>query len=259
MARSLPGRARLRRAARRREADGRAALGPRVLGRRVLGPRVLGPRVLGRRALALAALTLALTGCAGNVPPVNYATTGPDGAQEPASPTQPPGPAEPGSADPEPDAPAETSAPPADADTYELCPEGLADAWLELGGAEAAGVADAVSLADFTIRAVGVGTPPVGSIEVVCSTALEHPNGERTTTLSVLAGPGGIAEIVAAIGVDRGLREEASPQAGAALALVSDDGATRYVLFRPGAPMLAEAGIEPAATSYLLEGTVSTR
>ncbi|KAA6431989.1 hypothetical protein FQ330_09365 [Agrococcus sediminis] len=201
------------------------------------------PRIPLLAAVAAAA-ALALAGCSGNVPPPNYATTAP------------------GADGPTPAAPAPDSAPPATVSdpgtegegstAYDRCPDSLIDAWLRLGDAPS------LTAADLEPVPNGPGDLPTGEVVVVCSVALTDPTGAATHTLSVLEGPGTVPETVAGVAGERGFEEEPA-EGDAALILVSEDAATRYVLHRPGADVLTDGGIESTEDRYLLEGTVATQ
>ncbi|MGC5077855.1 hypothetical protein [Agrococcus sp. DT81.2] len=99
----------------------------------------------------------------------------------------------------------------------------------------------------------------MGQVPVLCSVALTAPDGRAAFTLSVLGGPGTVAEVVGAIAAEQGYVEERSTPPGVALALVSADGGTRYELSLPGDEVLSAAGFEGASTSNLLEGTITQR
>ncbi|UOV99885.1 hypothetical protein [Agrococcus sp. SCSIO52902] len=199
------------------------------------------PRIPLLAAVATAA-ALTLTGCSGNVPPPNYATTAP------------------GADGPSPAAPAPDSAPPVTASdpgaegstAYDRCPDSLIDAWLWLGDDPS------LTAADLEPVPNGPGDLPTGEVVVVCSVALTDPTGAATHTLSVLEGPGTVPETVAGVAGERGFEEEPA-EGDAALILVSEDAATRYVLHRPGADVLTDGGIESTEDRYLLEGTVATQ
>lgn len=136
---------------------------------------------------------------------------------------------------------------------YERCPDELVDAWLELGRA------DGQSAHHLDHSPNGPGDLPIGAVPVICSVALTHADGAAAFTLTVLEGPGTVAELVRAVATEQGYVEEQSARPGAALALVSSDGTTRYELSLPGDDVLTSSGFPSASTSNLLEGTIAHR
>lgn len=134
---------------------------------------------------------------------------------------------------------------------YERCPDELVDAWLDLGRDDGYGAADLERSAN------GPGDLPVGQVTVLCSVALTDPDRGAAFTLSVLASPGAVPEIVAAIAAEQGYVEEESPRPDTALRLVSSDGSTRYELSLPGDEVLTSSDFESAGTAFLLEGATS--
>lgn len=134
---------------------------------------------------------------------------------------------------------------------YDTCPDAMVDAWLSLARDDGQGAADLDRAPN------GPGDLPVGEARVLCSIALTHPEGDAAITLSVLAGPGAIPAVVAAVAESQGFVEVEPARPGVALALVSADGATRYELSLPGDEVLTSSGFDDASTSYLLEGTIT--
>lgn len=134
---------------------------------------------------------------------------------------------------------------------YDRCPDALVDAWLELGRDDDRNAAALDRVPN------GPGDLPTDEVRVLCSVALASPEGGAAFTLSVLEGPGSVAEIVGAVAAERGFVEEPSPHPGAALALVSADGSTRYELSLPADEVLTASDFPNASTSFLLEGTIA--
>lgn len=133
---------------------------------------------------------------------------------------------------------------------YERCPDALVDAWLALGRDDGGHASDLDRVPN------GPGDLPVGEVRVLCSIALTHPDGGAAFTLSVLEGPGTVAEIVGGVAAEQGYIEEQAGRPGVALALVSADGGTRYELSLPGDEVLRSSGFPSASTRTLLEGTI---
>lgn len=186
-----------------------------------------------------AAAALALTGCTGNTPPPNYATTAPGGGGQAPAATQPAG--QPAPAPPD-----------GDGREYERCTDALVDAWLH------AGTGDDVSARDVDPRSVGWGTQPTGDARVACAVELDLPEGAGVAVLTVLTGDG-VPDAVATAAADQDLAATETGQTGAVASYAAADDSVRYTLFGPPDPVLSTSGIAGADDAHLLEGTRDAR